>query len=62
MNWLRRQHGRAQRVLQGLVLGIILLIATAPGAQAQEARGSITGRVIVNMESRLVRMTADHWS
>ena len=46
MNWLRRQHGQAQRVLQGLVLGIILLIAAAPGAQAQEARGSITGRVI----------------
>ena len=46
MNWLRCQHGQAQRVLQGLVLGIILLIAAAPGAQAQEARGSITGRVI----------------
>ena len=46
MNRLRRQHGPVQQVLQGLVLGITLLIATAAIAPAQEARGSITGRVV----------------
>ena len=46
MNWLRRQKGPVQQVLTGVVLGITLLMAAATGAQAQEARGSITGRVI----------------
>ncbi len=41
-----RRHGDAPHWLQGIVLGIILVLATAAGTQAQEARGSITGRVI----------------
>ena len=45
MKCLRRQQGQARQWL-GLVLGITLVIATASSTQAQESRGSITGRIV----------------
>ena len=47
MHWLRRQHGQAQRVLQGLVLGVTVDDRRrARRAVAQESRGTISGRVV----------------